>query len=629
MRRRSVSLALLAGLAFALVAPWAAQAESNADIRKVDTSAFPNVAVTISLPGTPSLSTGDVQLIENGQPASVAGVQPLGATSIDVVLAIDLSTSMRGEPLSSAVAAAKRFLGGLPDAARVGLVTFSSKANVAVPLTTDRSKVNAALGRLSKTQNGTALFDAVDRAVGMFSGAGQHNIVLLANGPNNTGATDRDAAIGAAHRTGATIFSVGFRGGDTDVQTMLALADGTGGSYQSAKTAKLSSLYAQLATQISDQFVVTYQSSAQPGGQIDLKMEAAGNVLSSLVLAPKPHVRGPVQPETHDVRPLLRGSLGMLIAILVTFVALFILAVLLIGTGARVRRDRAAEQRMRAIARPQQSDSDDPRAANWIPAPMVEVAERVADAGGFGANLEANLERSGLAFRAGEFLAATVFAGLGGMAAGFVLLQNVYLALGCGVAAGSAPWILLSYKLNQRTAKLNLQLPEVLNVLASSLRAGHSFLQALDTAAKDVPEPAAGEFSRTLAEIRLGRSLDEAMNAMGERVGSENFRWAVLAVNIQREVGGNLAEILDTVANTVRERETLHREVRVLTTEGRLSMYVLIALPILFAFYLFSTRREYVSLLYTTRVGLVMLVTACALLGVGFVWFKKIVRIDV
>jgi tight adherence protein B len=308
---------------------------------------------------------------------------------------------------------------------------------------------------------------------------------------------------------------------------------------------------------------------------------------------------------------------------------LFVLAVMLIGAGARLRRDRAAEQRMRAVARPQQSETDDARAANWIPAPMVEVAERVADAGGFGANLEARLERSGLAFRAGEFLAATVFATLGGMAAGFVLLQNLYLALGCAAVAGSAPWLVLSYKDRKRTEKLNLQLPEVLNVLASSLRAGHSFLQALDTAAKDVPEPAAGEFSRTLAEIRLGRSLDEAMNAMGERVGSENFRWAVLAVNIQREVGGNLAEILDTVANTVRERETLHREVRVLTTEGRLSMYVLIALPILFAFYLFSTRREYVSLLYTTRVGLVMLVTACALLGVGFAWFKKIVRIDV
>jgi len=102
-----------------------------------------------------------------------------------------------------------------------------------------------------------------------------------------------------------------------------------------------------------------------------------------------------------------------------------------------------------------------------------------------------------------------------------------------------------------------------------------------------------------------------------------------MAVNIQREVGGNLAEILDTVSDTVRERQALRREVRVLTTEGRLSMYVLIGLPILFGLYLFAVKREYLSLLVTSRPGLIMLGTAISLLVLGYFWIRKIVSIDV
>jgi tight adherence protein B len=627
--RLRIAASLVVAVALTLALPFAASAESGAAIRKVDTSRFPQVAVTVSLPGTPALSGEDVQLLENGSPVSVDSVQPLGAAAIDVVLAIDASNSMKGKPIAAAVAAAKRFVQSLPDEARIAIVAFANSARVVVPLTTDRGKLTAALGHLG-LQPGTALYDAVTRSASLFGrDDAQHNIVLLSDGANNVGTTDAATASASASQADATIFSVGVKGGETDVQTLSQLATDTGGTYQTADAGDLSALYTQLASGISDQYVIAYASEAQPGEQINVQMNAAGNPLTALVLAPTPHHTGPVQPEVRKVEPLLHGTLGLIVAIIIVFVALFLLGILAIGAGARLKRDRDAELRMRAIARPQQVDGADDRGAGWIPTPMVDVADRLVDAGGFGANLEHKLEQGGLAFRAGEFLAASVFAGLGGMVVGFILFQNLFVGLACGVIGGAGPWAFVMYKLNQRTEKLNQQLPEVLNVLASSLRAGHSFLQALDTAAKDIPEPAAGEFSRTVAEIRLGRPLDEAMNAMAERVGSENFRWAVLAVNIQREVGGNLAEILDTVANTVREREMLRREVHVLTTEGRLSMYILTALPILFAFYLVTTKRDYASLLWTTRTGLFMSVTAIAMLAVGFVWFKKIVRIDV
>src|SRR4029077_5849563 len=119
--------------------------------------------------------------------------------------------------------------------------------------------------------------------------------------------------------------------------------------------------------------------------------------------------------------------------------------------------------------------------------------------------------------------------------------------------------------MKKREEKLRDQLPDVLTIMASSLRAGHSFMQALDTPAKEIAQPAANEFQRVVAEIRLGRPVDDALEALSQRVGSDDFKWGVLPVNIQREVGGNLAEILDNVAETLRERAIMRRQILVLT----------------------------------------------------------------
>ena len=165
--------------------------------------------------------------------------------------------------------------------------------------------------------------------------------------------------------------------------------------------------------------------------------------------------------------------------------------------------------------------------------------------------------------------------------------------------------------------------------MASSLRAGHSFLQALDTVAKEIAQPAATEFQRVVAEVRLGRGAEEALEALAERVGSADFKWAVLAVNIQREVGGNLAEILDNVSDTLRERAQMRRQVQVLTSEGRLSAWVLALMPIAIGLYMFTTSRDYIMLLFTTKIGIVMLAGATLMLLVGILWMRKIVDIDV
>jgi tight adherence protein B len=205
----------------------------------------------------------------------------------------------------------------------------------------------------------------------------------------------------------------------------------------------------------------------------------------------------------------------------------------------------------------------------------------------------------------------------------------VVFAVGGAFLFAAIPFVIVQILAKRRMSKLHEQLPDVLMILATSLRSGHSFLQALDTVSKEAADPGAKEFSRIVAEVRLGRSLEESMNAMADRVGSEDFRWAVLAVNIQRQVGGNLAEVLDTVAETLRDRDNVRRQIDTLSSEGKLSLYILIALPIMIGLYIYKFSQDYLDPLLHTTGGLLMLGSAVILMVVGYIWMRKIVSIDV
>jgi len=313
--------------------------------------------------------------------------------------------------------------------------------------------------------------------------------------------------------------------------------------------------------------------------------------------------------------------------------AVFALGWLLLGTASRAKKDREMAARMAAVsgigaarnplgAQPEGSQG-------WIPDRVTKFGTRFANSRGFSDRLDAELESAGVSVRSGEFVVLSVVAFVVGAVIGAALLRAGLLGLIVGAACGMGPTVALRMSLRRRTEKMREQLPDVLTVLASSLRAGHSFMQALDSVAREIPQPAAAEFQRVVAEIRLGRPIDEALEALAIRVGSPDFKWAVLAVNIQREVGGNLAEILDNVADTLRERAMMRRQIKVLTAEGRLSAWVLVALPIAIALYMFAVSPDYIGLLVTTKLGLFMLGTAVILLGLGVVWMRKIVDIDV
>ena len=321
------------------------------------------------------------------------------------------------------------------------------------------------------------------------------------------------------------------------------------------------------------------------------------------------------------------------IAVVVGLVA-FLLAWFLLGSAARAKKDREVEARMRAVIAPARQPTAGGGAqivpgTGWIPVNVSRFGKQFADSRGFSDRLDAELEAAGVSLRSGEFVVASVGAALLFGILGAALLRNALLALIVAGVGAAFPTLLLRSALGKRADHLREQLPDVLTIMASSLRAGHSFLQSLDTVAKEIAQPAAGEFQRVVAEIRLGRPAEDALEALAQRVGSPDFMWAVLAVNIQREVGGNLAEILDTVADTLRERAMLRRQIKVLTAEGRLSAWVLALLPVAIGLYMAAVNPSYIGLLVTTTIGLVMLGTAIVLMVLGVLWMRKIVNIDV
>jgi tight adherence protein B len=325
------------------------------------------------------------------------------------------------------------------------------------------------------------------------------------------------------------------------------------------------------------------------------------------------------------------GSSGaLLIAGVLSFGALFALFWLAFGTAARMKQDREMSARMQSAAGPgQKVKVPTQQSGGWIPPKMSQFGQRFATAGGFGESLDLRLEAAGVSLRSGEFVVASVVGGLIGAAVGAAVLSNPLMALVVAAVCALLPSLLLRFSLNRRADKLREQLPDVLTIMASSLRAGHSFLQSLDTVSKEITQPAKAEFQRVVAEVRLGRPVEDALEALADRVGSSDFKWAVLAVNIQREVGGNLAEILDNVADTLRERATMRRQVQVLTTEGRLSAWVLTLLPFAIAGYMTLVNPEYIGLLVTNHIGWFMLGGAAGLMTLGILWMRKIVNIDV
>ena len=254
------------------------------------------------------------------------------------------------------------------------------------------------------------------------------------------------------------------------------------------------------------------------------------------------------------------------------------------------------------------------------------AVERVLVRRGLGARGTAALERAGVATALPDVV---LLVGLGAVALGALglLLGGVLLALLFAALAPLGTKVLLGLRRGRRQAAFADQLDDSLQLMASSLRAGHSLLRAVDSVSQEAAAPTAEEFARIVNETRVGRDLGDALDEVAERMASDDFRWVAQAIGIHREVGGNLAEVLDTVGHTIRERNAIRRQVKALSAEGKLSAVVLMALPFGIVAFLVVSNPAYLAPFTTTLVGWCMTATVVVLLVVGGLWLKKTVAI--
>jgi tight adherence protein B len=331
------------------------------------------------------------------------------------------------------------------------------------------------------------------------------------------------------------------------------------------------------------------------------------------------------------------GSSGMgwllWLALLTSFLGLGGVVVALGMPAYVTRRQRRVQSIERLVA------THDPLAAESstvtaISAKMVRLGDKVMERRKSTPKTEMLLERADLPLRAGEWAVLRGVSVVVGVAGGMFLMRGGSVSQFVGACLGMLvgvllPVLFLKFAASRRANKFEGQLPDILTLVASSLSTGFSLLQALDAVARDADEPAAKEFSRALAETRIGADLNASLDHLADRMDSKNLRWTGMAIDIQRQVGGNLAETLRNTATTLRDKQALSRHVKALAAEGKLSAYILLALPIGLFLYLLGVNRAYVSLLWTTVIGMGMSAAGLISLAVGVFWMSKVVKVEV
>jgi Flp pilus assembly protein TadB len=322
---------------------------------------------------------------------------------------------------------------------------------------------------------------------------------------------------------------------------------------------------------------------------------------------------------------------SLAVGVAAIFAALFVAAVTVLGALGRAGEQRDLAGRIgrygpRHGAGQATDDASDGKGT--VHGVALDVTKRLISPAAQ-QRLSGRLELAGVARKPAEWVLLGGCVGVVVAAAVGIPTRNVIIGvLVGGVVGWLGPWMLLNFLIRRRRGAFADQLPDLLQLLASSLLAGFSLLQALDAVVRETSQPAAGEFARALAEARFGADLEDCLDTIADRMGSDDLRWTVMAIRIQRGIGGNLAEVLSTTVSTIRERGFLRRHVKALSAEGRLSAYVLIALPLVAGAYLWLTDPAYMRPLYTTGVGQFMLAGAFVLVVVGAVLMRQMIKVE-
>ena len=668
-------LALVAGLIVLLGAlPALAQDEettttsfvpsspSEVEITGLNLSRYDESGTTlmvVELRNFQEIDPEQLQVLEDGEPADNVEVALLSesSTEVGIVLAIDTSGSMNGEPIEAAKAAALSFVDQKRPTDFIALVTFADEVQVLSGFTSDSGALRS---RIENIEAGgeTAFFDAVTQAANLFAATAddnqERNMIVLTDGAD-TVADDAGAAkagaLAAATEHGVRVFGIALEGSDFDPESsdLLDIVEANNGLFRTTPAPEeLEALYGDIQRELNNKLAVRF--NARQSGNANVEFSVRYNSLTDaqtvgvpgfvifspstrdattttrLSLAPpepKPAVSSSAVTSASSLR--LMSALGVGIAL-----ALFIIIVVRLNPDAD---DDLVGARLRAYGRRGASRPQDEGGGFLARIPLLrrftDRAEEVAKQRGLLGALNSALEQGNVPLRPGEAIAAGIgLSAIAGVLAA-IFTQNFVTGVAAFVVALLVVVALLQIAGEREKRRFENQLPDTLTLISTSLRAGYSLLQAVEAVAAEAPEPTSREFGRAIAESRLGRPVVQSLEGIAERMRSEDFEWAVMAIEIQREVGGNLAEVLQIVAETMLQRNRLRREVKALTAEGRISAIVLGLMPVMLFGFLFTTNRRYLEPLTGSTVGLVALGIGIGLMAVGALWLRRITTIEV
>lgn len=627
-------------VAIALLALIPAVAKAQADelqINEVNDDDYPTVEVLVTVPE----SLADVRLsnepfsIREGDGPSISpylGATPEGQDppAPHVVLAIDTSESMRTS-IDEARQAADNFVNSLPTGSEVGVITFGDDVNVRVESTTDLAAVRSTIAAVRVDPGAhTALNEGVRKAASLLAvGTGERgNVVLLSDGQNSVGGTSRAAAIDELAKQDVRLWAVALPGEENQA-ALDALAGDDGRVLPADNADDLDGIYQDLATDLARQYVLRYESQADGrtdiGVRLDLDTMSVEQTRTVTIDAAGLQASNPspvtaVSAKRFVVTVPLLGTVGAYVVGLTALSAgaLVLLLFLLLPRVRRPRERLTIDRQQR-----QRPSSTLASLAQWT----ADATEQRLRRGTLGARLDRELEAAGLNVRPGEFIVTAVCAVLVVYALG-VLAGSPLFGLLLAVTVPLAIRLWLAMRRDRRQTRFGEQLTDVLQLIGSSLRAGYGLTQGIDAVSRDAEEPAASEFRRIIIEHRLGRDLNEAMDNCATRMNNADFSWVVQAIGIHRDVGGDLAKVLDNIVATIRDRADVHRQVRSLSAEGRLSARVLIAMPILVLVALLFMSPGYLSPLWTNPIGWVLLAGGALLMIVGMLVIRRMANIQ-
>jgi len=624
----AVALILLSSAAFA----------DQLKIGKVDTSDFPEIGITFNLLNKDqSIDRKAITLRENEADIKDYQLKILSeeAEPSSVVLIIDSSGSMTGLPLELAKEAAAVFISQMNNKDRVSIVSFNSDPLIVSNFSSDKNSLKQSLS-LIKAGGSTAVNDAVSKSLEIIlkEKTNQKNIILLSDGADTASKITENEMLNQVSNSKVPIYAVALQSGEFDASGISKISERSGGNFIIAPNAQsLITFYDQLAKEFKNQYLVTYESLNRNEEYIDINLAiGSGNELvsdSTQMRLESNLISEEIVEEVTASSKTAIFNYGLPFILILSFIAAAFLSIaienLFLSEKNILKDQMKIHDRINKTKKSTTEETKNIRLLDKI----LDVVGYLAAKRGFTDYGNLVLEQAGLPIKPREYIFFHFIIVLGtGL---FVLLTvgSLFTAMLFVIAAVVLPLFIIKFLVDRRQRTFYDQLPEILSMLSGSLKAGYGLLQAVDLVSKEAEPPMSLEFKRVLQQTQLGVSLDEALSKMAERVRNESFYWTVLAINIQKESGGNLAEILDTLADTIRQRETVKRHIKGLTAEGRLSAVILYALPFIQGAAMFYINPTYMSLLFTNILGWGMIIMAALMMIVGAIWLKSIISIEV